>query len=65
MENRLGLQYTTHIINFHCHRKVCNEVCKATINLTFLRLQHKRTKVQKIQQVTNNEGKWNMTHLRN
>ena len=58
MENRLGLSYTTHIINFNLHHKGFNEVCKSTVNPSFLRLQHKRTRIQKIQKGTKNEGKW-------
>ena len=58
MENKLGLRYTTPIINCHLHHKCFNAVCKYTVNLDFLILQPKRTRIQKIQQVTNNEGKW-------
>ena len=58
MENKLCLHYTTHIINCHCHHKDFNVVCKSTVNLAFLRLQPKRTRIQKIQQGTKNEGKW-------
>ena len=57
MENRLGLRYITHIINFHRHQNGFNAVCKYTVNLAFLILQPKRTRIQKIQQGTNNEGK--------
>ena len=57
MENRLGLSYTTHLINCHCHRNGFGAVCKSTVNISFLRLQPKITRIQKIQQVTNNEGK--------
>ena len=58
MENHLGLCYTTHLI--HCHRRYegFNVVCKSTVNLAFLRLQHKRAKIQRIQQGTKSEGKW-------
>ena len=58
MENRLGLRYTTQIINFHCCRNGFDAVCKSTVNLAFLGLQPKITRIQKIQQGTNNEGKW-------
>ena len=58
MEKKLGLRYKTHLINCHRHRKGFNTVCKSTVNLDFLRLQPKRTKIHKIQQGTNNEGKW-------
>ena len=58
MENKLGLRYTTLITNFNIHHKDFNAVCKSTVNTYFLRLQPKRTITQKIQQGTNNEGKW-------
>ena len=58
MENRLGLRYTTLLINFHRHQNGFDAVCKSTVNLAFLILQPKITKIQKIQQGTNNEGKW-------
>ena len=35
-----------------------NAVCKSTVNLDFLRLQHKRTRIQKIQQGNKNVGNW-------
>ena len=56
MENRLGLSYTTQLINFHFHQNGFDEVCRSTINLAFLRLQHKITTIQKIQQGIKNEG---------
>ena len=58
MKNRLGLRYTTLLIN--CHRHTCgnNSVSRSTVNLTFRRLQPKITKIQKIQQGTKNEGKY-------
>ena len=56
MENKLGTRYTTHIINCHRHHKGFNAVCKSTVNLAFLILQPKRTRVQKVQQGTKNEG---------
>ena len=58
MENKLGLRYTTHIINFHRHHKLFNAVFNSTVNLAFFRLKPKRTRIQKIQQGTKNEGKW-------
>ena len=58
MENRLGLSYTTKFVNFHCHQNGFDAVCWSTVNLAFLRLQPKITRIQKIQQVTKNEGKW-------
>ena len=58
MENKLGLRYTTHLINCHRHNKGFNSVCKSTVNLAFLILQPERTRVQKIQQGTKNEGNW-------
>ena len=57
-ENKLGLRYTTHLINCHRHHKGFNAVCKSTVNLAFLRIQPKRKKIQKIQQGTKNEVKW-------
>ena len=58
MENKLGLHYTTHLINYHFHHKGFNSVCKSPVNLDFLRLQPKRTRIQKIQQGNKDEGKW-------
>ena len=58
MENRLGLIYTTKFINCHRHRNGFDAVCRSTVNLAFLRLTPKITKIQKIQQGTENEGKW-------
>ena len=57
MENKLCLRYTTLLINWHRHHKVFNAVCKSTVNLDFLILQPKRTRIQKIQQGTKNVGK--------
>ena len=57
-ENKLGIRYTTHIINCHRQHKGFNAVFKSTVNLAFLRLQPKRTRIHKIQQGTKNEGKW-------
>ena len=58
MQNRLGLHYTTILINCNCHTYGDNALSKSTVNLAFRRLQPKTTKIQKIQQGTNNEGKW-------
>ena len=58
MENRLGIRYTTQIINSHRYRNGFDAVCKSTVNLSFLRLQPKITRIQKIQEGTKNEGKW-------
>ena len=58
IENCLGLSYTTHLIKCHRHHRGFNSVCKYTVNLDFLRLQPRRTKIQKIQQGKKNEGKW-------
>ena len=56
-ENRLGLSYTTNLINFHRHHNGFDAVCRSTVNLAFLRLAPKITRIQKIQQATKNEGK--------
>ena len=58
MENRLGISYTTQLINCHRYRNDFDAVCRSTVNLAFLRLQPKITRIQKIQQGTKNEGKW-------
>ena len=58
MENRLGLRYTTHLVNCHRHHNSFDAVCKSTVNLAFLILQPKITRIQKIQQGTKNEVKW-------
>ena len=42
----------------HCHHNGFDAVCRSTVNLAFLRLQPKITRIQKIQQGTKNEGKW-------
>ena len=57
-ENRLGLPYTTHLVNCHCHQNGFDAVCKSTVNIDFLRLQPKITRIQNIQQGTKNEGRW-------
>ena len=58
MENRIGLTYTTKLINCHRHQNGFDAVCRFNVNLVFLRLQPKITRIQKIQQGTKNEGKW-------
>ena len=58
MENYLGMRYTTYLKNCHCHHEGFNAVCKYTVDISFLRIQPKRTKVQRIQQGTKNEGVW-------
>ena len=58
MEKRLGLAYTTKLINCHRHHNGFDEVCRSTVNLAFLRLAPKITRIQKMQQGTKNEGKW-------
>ena len=58
MKNRLGLRYTTLLINCHSHTHGDNAVSMSTVNLVFRRLQHKITKIEKIQQRVKNEGKW-------
>ena len=58
MERRLGLRYTTLLINCHRQTNDDNAVCRSTVNLAYKRLQPKITRVQKIQQGTKNEGKW-------
>ena len=57
MEKRLGLRYTTLLINCNRHTHGDNAVSRSTVNLAFRRLQPKITNIQKIQQGTNNEGK--------
>ena len=64
MERRLGLQYTTLLINCHRQTKGDNEVCRSTVNLAYRRILPKITRVQKIQQGTKNEGKLNEARYR-
>ena len=56
-ENRRGLRYKTSLINYHCKTQVFNALCTSTVYLAFNRLQPLKTKIQKIQQGTKNEGK--------
>ena len=58
MENRLGLRYTTQLINCRRYRNGVDAVCRSTVNIAFLRLQPKITRINKIQQVNKNGGKW-------
>ena len=58
MGNRLGLLYTTLLINCHRHTNGDNAVIRSTVNLSFRRLQPKIIKIKKIQQGMKNEGKW-------
>ena len=58
MEKRLGISFTTQIINCHRYRNGFYAVRRSTVNLAFLRLQPKITRIQKIQHCTKNEGKW-------
>ena len=58
MENRLGLTYTTKLINCRHHQNGFDALCRSTVNLAFLRLAPKITRMQKIQQDMKNEGKW-------
>ena len=58
MENRLGISYTTQLINCRRFQNGFGAVCRSTVNLAFLRLQPKIIRIQKIQQGTKNEGKW-------
>ena len=57
MERRLGLRYTTLLINCHRQKKGYNAVCRSTVNLAHMILQPKITIIQKIQQGTKNESK--------
>ena len=58
MENRLGITYTTKLLNCHHRQNGVDAVCRSTVNQAFLRLAPKITRKQKIQQGTKNEGKW-------
>ena len=51
IEKKLDLRYTTHIINCRCRHKHFNAVCKSTVNLAFLVLQPKITRIQKFNRV--------------
>ena len=58
MENHIGIQSTAITTT-----KGFNAACNCTVNLEFLRLQPKRTKMQNIQQGMKNEGKRKETRL--
>ena len=58
IQNCLGLRYTNILINRHNQTHGNNAASRSTINLAFRRIQHKITKIQKIQQGMNNEAKW-------
>ena len=58
MQNRLGLRYTTLLINCHRQTHGNNSVSRYTVNLALRRLQPKIINIQKIKQGTKNEGKW-------
>ena len=47
MGKRLGLQYTTLLINCHRQTHGDNAVCRSTVNLALKRLQPKITIIQK------------------
>ena len=57
-EKRVGITYTTKLFNCHLHQNGVDAVCRSTVNLAFLRLAPKITRIQKIQQGTKNEDKW-------
>ena len=65
MENRLGLRYTTQLINFHRYRSGFDAGCRSSVNLAFLRLQPKITRIQKIQQGAKKKGKGKEARQRN
>ena len=54
MQNRLGLCYTTPLLNYHCQTQGDNAVSRSTGDLSFRRLIQKITKIKKIQQGTKN-----------
>ena len=54
MERRLGLRYTTILIDCHHQTKGDDAVCRSTVNLAYRRLQPRITRIQKIQQGTKN-----------
>ena len=54
MENRLGLTYTTKLINFHCNQNGSDAVFRSTVDLAFLRIAPKITRIRKNQQGTKN-----------
>ena len=44
MEKRLGITYTTKLLNFHHYQNGVDGVCRSTVNLAFLRLAPKITR---------------------
>ena len=58
MKNCLGLCYKTPLINCPRHTHGDYSGSSSTINLVFRRLQHKITKIQRINQGIKNEGNW-------
>ena len=54
MGKRLGLRYTTLLINSYRQTHGDNTACRSTVNLAFRRIQPNITKTQKIQQGTKN-----------
>ena len=54
MENRLGLRYTTSLINYHHKKEGFDAVFKFIVNPELNIIQPKRTKTHKINQGTNN-----------
>ena len=47
MERHLGLRYTTLFINCRRQTNGDNAVCRSTVNLAYMRLQPRITKIQK------------------
>ena len=47
MERRIGLRYTTLLINFHRQTKGDNSVYRSTVNLVYKRLQPRIKKIRK------------------
>ena len=48
MQNRLGLRYTTLLINCHCQKNGDNAVSRSSVNSAFRRLQKKYRKYNKV-----------------
>ena len=51
MENRLGLRYTTQLINCHRYQNNYDALCRSTVNVYFFRLKPKITRIQKFNMV--------------
>ena len=64
MQKRLGLCYTTLLINYHRQTHGDNWVIRSTVNLDFRRLQPEITKTKRIQQGTKNDEKWKKARYR-